>query len=66
MLLLMAVKADFGLSGRFQHRIMRHVDLVAVRAGDFIVVVAAAVPGETHAAAVAAETHAVLHADFSF
>jgi len=66
MFLLMAVEADFRLTGGVQNRIAGNVNLMAVGTGNFIVVVAAAMPGHSDTLAVAAETHVILYTDFSF
>jgi len=65
-LLLMALKTDLRLTGGVDNRIAGNVNLMAVGAGNFIIVVAAAMPGQSDALAVAAETHVILYANFSF
>ena len=59
-LLLVAVETDLGLRCRTQYRVAFDVTIVAVGAGDSVVVVSAAVPGETGIGQMAVDAVGVL------
>lgn len=63
---LMAVVTDLGLRRGLHHGIAWRMADVAIGAGNFVVVMWPAVPGEADVGIVASKTHVVLHAYFGF